>query len=159
MPTFKHILIYVIFVDQVTKIEDIWKFIKEFIGINTILAIIIKLCFWYKKINPALFIFLFLVFLEHDQLDSYINEMVIQNEDVLGKRPTFYCGICQHQGNTKQDVERHVESFHIQTQPFYCPTCGASYKTRRTLKIHQRSHKNLQLWYFCPIFIAFDVRK
>merc|ERR1712025_777296 len=31
------------------------------------------------------------VFLEHDQLDSYINETVIQNEDVLGKRPTFYC--------------------------------------------------------------------
>ena len=52
----------------------------------------------------------FLVVLEHEQLDSYINEMVIQNGDELGKRPTFYCGICHQQGNSKQDLERHVES-------------------------------------------------
>ena len=97
--------------------------------------------------KDSFFIFVLLVFLEHDQLDSYINEMVILNEDEMGNRPTYYCGVCHHQGNAKQDIERHIESSHIQTNPFFCPTCGSSHKTRRTLKIHQRSHKNMQLWY------------
>ena len=102
------------------------------------------LCYWFIEENKeSFFIFVILVFLEHDQLDSYINEMVIQNEDELGNRPTYYCGICHHQGNFKQDIERHIESSHIQTNPFFCPTCGSSHKTRRTLKIHQRSHKNV----------------
>ena len=80
-----------------------------------------------------------LVFLEHDQLDDYINGMVLLSEDGHGGRFAF-CGVCQKQGS-KQDIERHIESWHIQTNPFPCEICGKNQKTRRSLQIHLRLHK------------------
>ena len=88
------------------------------------------------KTNWFLF---FLVFLEHDQIGPYINEMLLQTEDNLGIK-TFFCGVCQQGGKYKQDIERHIESHHIETNPFECEACGAFLKTRRALKMHTRAH-------------------
>ena len=79
---------------------------------------------------------LFLVFVEHGGLEAYISEMCVQCED-----KSYYCGVCGHQGSgKKQDIERHIESFHIETDPFPCNICGISCKTRRGYQRHVRTH-------------------
>ena len=87
------------------------------------------------------FIFIFLVFLEHEQIEPYIIEMTLQTEDFIGNR-TFNCRICEKVGRTKQDMERHIESNHILTNPFECELCGKILKTRREIKRHHlKYHK------------------
>ena len=76
------------------------------------------------------------MYLPHDQLDSYIQENVMCSEDDSGK--VAYCALCQQSARYKQDIERHIESAHIETDPFNCNICGSSAKTRRTLKIHMK---------------------
>ena len=76
------------------------------------------------------------VFLDHDQLDNYIRERCLQSED-----GAHYCGVCGKPSKFKQDIERHVESAHVETNPFICLLCGFQAKTRRSLKIHARSHR------------------
>ena len=80
--------------------------------------------------------------MEHEQLDNYISETCLQTEF-----KTFYCGVCQKPGNKKQDIERHIESVHIQTNPFKCDICGSLLKTRKSLQIHLRRHKNDSIAY------------
>ena len=84
--------------------------------------------------------FLLLVFLEHEHIDSFLNEMTHQTEDLTGGK-TFFCGICQKNSKAKQDIERHIETHHIQTNPFQCGICGYVSKSRRYFKVHLRSHK------------------
>ena len=46
------------------------------------------------------------MFLEHDQIDSYLNEMTFQSMDEVGLGlKSFHCGICQKTGKAKQDIE------------------------------------------------------
>jgi len=83
------------------------------------------------------------VFLEHDQIDSYLNEMTFQSMDEVGLGlKSFHCGICQKTGKAKQDIERHIESAHIRTHPYICHFCGSSHKNRRYLKVHQKIHRD-----------------
>ena len=79
----------------------------------------------------------FAVFLEHAELDSYISAMC-----ALAADKTYHCGVCHKQAARRQDIERHLESVHIVTEPFVCEVCGASMKTRPGLQRHIRSHKN-----------------
>ena len=76
------------------------------------------------------------VYLEHNQLDTYISETCIQSHD-----KQFYCGSCEYASEHKQVVERHIESCHILTDPFSCEFCGSSLKTRFGYKRHVRKHK------------------
>ena len=77
------------------------------------------------------------MFLEHAELDSYISAMCSMAED-----KTYHCGVCHKQATRRQDIERHLESVHIVTEPFSCEVCGASMKTRPGLQRHIRLHKN-----------------
>ena len=80
------------------------------------------------------------MYLPHEQLDSYIQENVMCSEDASGK--IAYCAICQQSARHRQDIERHIESAHIETDAFACEVCGWETKTRRTLKIHmKREHQ------------------
>ena len=55
---------------------------------------------------------------------------------------SFCCAVCHQTCRTKQEVERHLESKHIETNPFTCEICGSQSKTRRALKVHlMRHHK------------------
>ena len=83
------------------------------------------------------------MFLEHDQIDSYISEMTFQSMDEVGLGlKSFHCGICQKTGKAKQDIERHIESAHILTHAYICHICGSSHKNRRYLKVHQKIHRD-----------------
>ena len=81
----------------------------------------------------------FAVFLEHDELDSYIGANSILAED-----KTFYCGVCHKSGRQRQDIERHIESVHIVTNPWPCQICGSQLKSRRGYQTHIRTqHRNM----------------
>ena len=71
-------------------------------------------------------------------MDTYISENVLVSEDQSGRMN--YCAICQQSSKLKTDIERHIESAHIETDPFKCEVCGSSVKTRRSLKIHMKQH-------------------
>ena len=59
--------------------------------------------------------------------------MTLQTEDFIGNR-TFNCRICEKVGRTKQDMERHIESNHILTNPFECELCGKFLRQDEKLK-------------------------
>ena len=90
-----------------------------------------------NKLRLIQYTIIVLVFLEHDQLDSYISEMVTQSEDHLGLK-TFSCGICNTSSHKKQVIERHVEAQHVDTRPYECQMCGKLQKNRRGLQGHYR---------------------
>ena len=75
--------------------------------------------------------------LEHDELDTYISEMCAVAED-----KTFYCGVCHKSGRQRQDIERHIESVHILTNPWPCQVCGSLLKNRRGYQSHIRKHRH-----------------
>jgi len=79
-------------------------------------------------------------YLEHDQIDAYISEICTSSVDEFGIK-THFCGICQMSSKARQDVDRHIESHHIETPPFQCQTCGSFHKNRRGLKVHSKTHK------------------
>jgi len=76
------------------------------------------------------------VFLTHDKIDAYIQEQTVCQVDSLNGSKYWSCGICQKYLYKKQDLTRHIESFHIQTDPFHCSMCSAQFNTRRACKRH-----------------------
>ena len=80
------------------------------------------------------------MYLEHDEIDGYIAQVCSQSVDENGVK-IYVCSVCQKVTRAKQDIERHIESQHIQTRPFECTICGSSHKNRRYLKVHLASHK------------------
>ena len=84
---------------------------------------------------------LFAVWLEHDQLDGYIDETCVMTEDEFGGK-SFNCAVCQKVARSKQDITRHIESNHVLTTPFICDLCSSQHKTRRELTRHQKQHKD-----------------
>ena len=81
------------------------------------------------------------VFLEHGEIDSYVETKCIPSTTMEGGMRTFSCVLCEQVARQKQDIYRHIESAHIETNPFSCDICGALLKTRHVLYNHKRSHK------------------
>jgi uncharacterized C2H2 Zn-finger protein len=77
----------------------------------------------------------FSVFVAQENIDAYIQEQCIYQEDDNGGK-YWSCGVCAKYLNRKMDVIRHVESFHIETTPYLCTFCDAQFKTRRAVKRH-----------------------
>ena len=82
------------------------------------------------------------VFLEHGEIDSYVETKCIPSTTMEGGMRTFSCVLCDQVARQKQDIYRHIESAHIETNPFSCDICGALLKTRHVLYNHKRSHKD-----------------
>ena len=79
--------------------------------------------------------------MEHEHVESYISSMILQSDESYKQGDgRFFCGVCQKGSRQRQDIERHVESNHIETHPYVCPICGSQHKTRRYLKLHQKIH-------------------
>ena len=118
-----------------TSSKDSQNLIFLFLVLNGVINMqVICSCINLKN---KLRLFIVLVFLEHDQLDSYISEMLNQSDDDMGLK-TFFCGICNISSNKKQIIERHVEAQHVDTRPFECHICGKLHKNRRSLQGHYR---------------------
>ena len=78
---------------------------------------------------------LFSAFVAQENIDAFILEQCICQEDANGGK-YWSCGICQKYLNRKMDVIRHVESFHVETTPYFCTICDAQFKTRRAVQRH-----------------------
>ena len=71
------------------------------------------------------------------------------------------CSLCHMNHNRKQDLLRHIESLHIQTDPYYCLYCQSSvqFKTKRFLQRHlSSSHKGQYSWSHCFVLFKSDAR-
>ena len=86
----------------------------------------------------------FSVSLQHEQIDAYVEDNCVSMDDGVS-----YCNLCQFSSSHKLksiqrlSVKRHIESMHIQTDPFNCHQCGKALKTRRSLTDHiTRHHKH-----------------
>ena len=95
--------------------------------------------YWYINIS---------VFLAQDKIDAYIHEKTVCEVDFNNGSKVWSCGVCQKYLYKKQDLTRHIESFHVKTSPYYCDLCVAQFNTRRACKRHTLSfHK--RSWSHC----------
>ena len=76
--------------------------------------------------------------LSHTELDAFYVEHVQPRWDAKGRK-FWSCGLCAKRGSSRQDVERHIESLHVTTDPYGCGVCGASLSTRRGLTRHNHA--------------------
>ena len=84
----------------------------------------------------------FSVFVVQENIDAYIQDHCTFQEDENGGK-YWSCGICHKYLNRKMDVVRHIESFHVETTPYYCTYCDSQFKTRRAVQRHILSiHKS-----------------
>ena len=50
------------------------------------------------------------------------------------------CIECGHSNNRKQDVERHIERKHVDSQGFNCYHCGKFCPNKNSLQVHISRH-------------------
>ena len=81
------------------------------------------------------------MYLEHDQLDGFVEETCVMTEDAVGGK-SYSCALCHKTTKQKQDITRHIESNHVLTTPFICDLCSSQHKTRRELTRHLKQHKD-----------------
>jgi len=82
------------------------------------------------------------VFVPQEKLEAYIQEQCNCQTDENGTK-YWSCAVCNKYLYQKQDLLRHIESFHVETTPYFCTYCDAQFKTRRAVKRHTVSvHKN-----------------
>jgi len=77
----------------------------------------------------------FSVYLEQDRVLDYIEEHALCRADEGGAR-FWSCGLCHKSLSNKSQTHRHIESFHIETDPYSCIHCDAQFSTRRALQRH-----------------------
>jgi len=83
------------------------------------------------------------VFVEQGGVAEFLEQKSICEE--FNGVKYWKCSLCHMNHNRKQDLLRHIESLHIQTDPYYCLYCQNSvqFKTKRSLQRHlSSSHKS-----------------
>ena len=83
------------------------------------------------------------VFVEQHKIGGYVEKQCVPMMDPGGLK-YWTCGICNKALNHKQDLMRHVESFHVETSPYICQLCltNVEFKTKRGLQRHiNANHK------------------
>jgi len=78
-------------------------------------------------------------------LDSLIEEHMTKVKDHSQGKPMWTCNDCGKFSRLKNDISKHVESFHITHPGLVCDFCEKVLKTRDTLKSHMKSkHRDAQ---------------
>jgi len=78
-------------------------------------------------------------------LDSLIEEHMTKVKDHSQGKPMWTCNDCGKFSRLKNDISKHVESFHITHPGLVCNLCERVLKTRDTLKLHMKSkHRDAQ---------------
>jgi len=82
------------------------------------------------------------VYVEQSRVASFIEEQSICEQGGHGSK-TWRCAVCGKCLMKKCDLVRHVESFHVVTDPYSCEFCSLSqFKTVRALQRHMNTvHK------------------
>ncbi|XP_040574301.1 uncharacterized protein [Lepeophtheirus salmonis] len=71
----------------------------------------------------------------NNEIDRYYCKNTLQRN--------FQCKKCNYSTVDRCTMRSHVEAKHIITDGFVCSTCGKTYKTRNSLKVHNHQvHKN-----------------
>ena len=75
-------------------------------------------------------------------MTAYIEQQTICEQDSEGAK-YWRCGVCNKYMQKKCDLVRHMESFHLVTDPYNCQYCvNVQFKTMRALQRHTNStHK------------------
>ena len=83
----------------------------------------------------------FSVFVEQHKIGGYVEKQCVPMMDPGGLK-YWTCGVCTKALNHKQDLMRHVESFHVETSPYICQLCHANveFKTKRGLQRHTNAN-------------------
>ena len=81
--------------------------------------------------------YFFSVFVEQHRIGGYVEKQCVPMMDPGGLK-YWTCGVCNKALNHKQDLMRHVESFHVETSPYTCQICltNVEFKTKRGLQRH-----------------------
>lgn len=68
---------------------------------------------------------------------------MIDVDDLINKLDdgTFSCLQCGYGSNRKFNVQCHVESKHVSTSGYTCPTCALVLRNRKILMHHVAKHK------------------
>ena len=91
------------------------------------------------------------MYIEQDKVLEYIESQTICQVESSSGMKFWICGICQKILNNKSALNRHIESFHVETDPYSCSYCADKvwivdkviFRTRRALQRHVNSaHKN-----------------
>jgi hypothetical protein len=78
--------------------------------------------------------------LSHAELDAfYAAHVRVDYGDDGGGFKLWSCGLCSQRGHSRRDVQRHLDSHHIATDPYECEQCGSAFGTRRGLTRHRLS--------------------
>ena len=89
--------------------------------------------------------YIFSVFVSQDQLAGYLSQHTICETDSSSGTVAWSCAICNKYLNKKYDVLRHIESLHVETDPYLCLYCSQQFKTRRSVQRHTLAvHKTNQ---------------
>ena len=82
--------------------------------------------------------------MEHDRIAAYVEKQCVCLLDQGGVK-FWTCGVCQKALNHKQDVMRHIESFHVETDPYLCHYCDTKveFKTKRGLQRHTNANHKI----------------
>ena len=114
-------------------------------------VLLIQTSFYYIRSldNPHSIVVSFItslvsVFVEQEKVLEYIESQTTSQVESSGVK-FWICGVCQKILNNKSALARHIESFHVETDPYSCPYCEFSviFRTRRALQRHVNSaHKN-----------------
>ena len=87
--------------------------------------------------------FPFSVYMEQDKVLAYIEDHASCQVDGRGTR-FWSCGICQRSLSNKSQTHRHIESYHIETDPYPCLLCCDQFTTRRALQRHTTAMHNMR---------------
>merc|ERR1719354_120276 len=70
---------------------------------------------------------------EYNDIDTQINQNIEKQDN------NFFCKFCGKCSRMKQTIQRHIESFHLDSGGQNCSICGMISKTRHALGIHMRN--------------------
>ena len=73
--------------------------------------------------------------MEQDKVVAYIEEQAIYQVDSNGVK-YWSCGLCHKTLSNKSQTRRHIESYHVQTNPYYCNQCAEQFTTQRGIQRH-----------------------
>ena len=78
-----------------------------------------------------------------DELEERVKSMMekSQNRIASGVKFAYRCKVCGKEG-LGRDIKDHIEANHLKGVVIPCDFCEKTFRSRNTLRLHKRQHKN-----------------